>query len=223
MSIRNVDSEVSGGAARTLPKKGNRPAVLVGLYDVGIHQREFAGVAKKPAREILPVYELVSDKYETEDGEKHNIRLTTYPFAIYPGAEKAKYMQFVAALDPNHEVLSKKGLGDVTKLLGRPCLVNVVHGDVTADGKQYANIKGVTELPEDYPISQQETELFFFDTTDPDPSIVERMTDNVKNFLRTSQGYVGSELERIVEGGAVEAQDDEAPFEVDEDGEDSPV
>jgi hypothetical protein len=220
MSIRDVQGSGGEKTQRTLPKKGPRVAVLVALIDVGVQVREWKGELKKPCREIIPIFELTKDCYETEDGKENNIRLSLFPIKILPGADKSKYVKLINALDPEHKVLDDKGRGDVTKLIGTGCFVNVVHTEPNEDGLIYANIKEVTELPEDFPSGDVKGETYFFDATEPDPEIAQGFTDHVRNHFRTSVDYVGSELEKVIETGSATSQ--EGKPELDE-GEDSPI
>lgn len=223
MSIRDIKGGEGGSTQRALPKKGPRPAVLVGLVDVGIQQRTWKDELKKPCREVLPIFELVKDSYETEEGEKHNIRLSPFPLAIMPGADKSKYVALCKALDPEHVVLDNKGRGDITKLLGNTCMVNIEHKDPTPEGLVYAKLTGFTQLPEDYPVADAETVPYFFDACEPDPAVAAELPNFIKDYIRESLDYAGSALEAVVEGttSAVPAGADDS--EENEDGEDSPI
>lgn len=223
MSIRDIKGGEGGSTQRALPKRGPRPAVLIGLVDIGIQQRTWEKELKKPCREILPIFELVKDSYETDEGEKHNIKLSPYPMAIMPGADKSKYVALCKALDPDNKVLDKKGRGDITKLLGSQCMVTVLHKEPTAEGIVYSKITGVSELPEDYPTADAETVPYFFDACDPDPAVAATLPNFVKEHIRTSLDYAGSALEAVVEGTTSAVPDGADQSDDDEDGEDSPI
>lgn len=212
----------------TLPKKGPRPAILTGLIDVGVHVRTYLGQKKKPAREFIPVFTLVSDFYEDEEGVHRNCVTRPWPIKLLPGTERGHYADFVSALDPESEVLNN-GQGDLTKLIGRGCFVNMVHSDPDDEGFVYANARGVTAIPEDYPLPALEFDPLIFDCDNPDPEVFEKLGSYTQDHVRTQEGFAGSKLEAILDGKAPapkkeaaqaqdpdqeegDGQDDDSPF-----------
>ena len=205
-----------------LPKKGPRPAVLTGIIDCGVHTREFKGEMKKPCREFLPLFTLMSDRfsYEKDDGEKveGNISVAPFPIKLMPGVTRGNYFDFCEALDADH-VIMDGGAGDISKLLGRKCFVNVTLSDPEkTDGITYANMKGMSPLPEDYPVADYDGEFIVFDMGAPDRAVFEALRENTKDQIRTSEGYAGSAVEAALEGEAkaavapAEEGDDDIPF-----------
>ena len=205
------------------PKKGQRAARLVGLIDLGLQPQEFKNEEKKPCKEFIPMYWLANDKYTTDDGEEKHMVRGPWPHKIYPGATRGHYFDFCNGIDPNGEVLVD-GAGDLTQLLGRPCLVNIVEDKKQKDGKEviYYNIKGVSEAPEDYPIPELDIETFTFDTSAPTKEGFDRLSDRNQEAIKGSVGYDGSELQAICEGDSAPAAtpdpvgnddiDDDIPF-----------
>jgi hypothetical protein len=171
------------------------------------------------------VYELTKDKYQDEDGNDVNIRLTQYPFGLKAGSQKAKYTAWHNVLDPDNQIINKKGEGNVTKLLGSACFVNIEHNQ--KDDKTYANIAGLSQLPEDYPVGDPQSDLYFFDSLNPDPAIAATLSDYIKDHIRGSIDYVGSDLEKVIEGQVTERAEDNTDVDTEEEeegyGEDSPV
>lgn len=220
MSLTNVKAEVT--SKFPLPKKGLRLGTLSGIIDCGIQQREFQGVAKSPCRQIMLVYTLANDTYVDDNGEKQHSKISVGPFGLFPGNDKGKYMTHVKALDPEAQVLSSKGEGDISKLLGKSCFLTISHTDPTSDGKVYANVEGAAQLPEDYAVPKVPFVPVFFDTTSPDPVVAAMLTKYQKDILRKSQGYAGSKLEQVIDGTSAEAargnpdspsvDDEDAPF-----------
>ncbi len=198
MSLTNVQ-EVKQKRDYPLPKKGLRVGVLVGIVDVGIQQREFAGKAKAPARMVIFQYALTKDTYEDDDGKVHHIKVSDGPFTLSPGADKGKYMAHCSALDPERQILAKNCAGDITKLLGKGVYLTIEHSEPTPEGKVYANIEGVTQLPEEVVVTQLPVDLYVFDTTAPDGVVAEKLTSYQKDLIRKSQGYTGSALEKVIE------------------------
>lgn len=203
--VTSEEKGSSGGSKIEPPKSGPRLAVLTGVIDVGVQQREYQGDLKKPSREFLPVFTLVYDSYKTEEGEEVNFKSRPgFPIKVMPGASKSKYMAFVNAIDPNHKILDKDGLGDLTKLCGGYCYVNIEHNTVDKDGVEvtYGNYRGVSPIPEDYPLPDREEEEFtLFSLRDPSRELWDSFNDRLKGQIKEGIHWVGSDAETFLCGG----------------------
>ena len=51
---------------------------------------------------------------------------------------------------------------DITKLIGIPCMLNVIHNVSKANGNTYANIAGVTAIPKGFQVPLQINPSFVF-------------------------------------------------------------
>lgn len=212
----------------TLPKKGPRAAVLTGIIDLGIQEQEFRGKKKKPRREFVPIFTLINDTYETDEGETRHCKLSPYGVKHLPGASMGKYFDFYNALDPNHEVLNDKGEGNVLALIGKTCLVNVRHSDPKDDkeGFVYPRMEGISELPEDYPVDVPEFDPIIFNLDEPSKEVFDNLYEFTQNRIRASIGYPGSAAEGILDGDDAgkdpDAVQDQKQDEEEEGDEDAP-
>lgn len=78
---------------------------------------------------------------------------------------------------------------DITKLLGVPCMLNVIHKD-TKSGKSYAFISGITNVPKGMECPDQINESFEFNFNDKfDFDILEKMPDFIKDKIKRSEEY----------------------------------
>lgn len=226
MSLTNVQV-VKQQRDYPLPKKGLRVGVLTGIIDVGVQQREYKGKAKAPARMVIYQYSLTKDTFKDDEGNEHHIKVSDGPFTLSPGADRGKYMDHCKALDPNHEVLATNCAGDITKLLGRGAYLTIVHSDPKEDGKVYANISAVTQLPEEVDVPALSVDFLLFDTSAPTAAAAERLSKYQKDLIRKSVGYAGSNLEAIIEaadkGNQGSSSDTPANSGPDLDDEDSPI
>lgn len=130
----------NSGGGFELPEAGNQPAVVVALIDLGTQESEYKGKVSLVPR-ILLVWELTTQKMS---GSDHN-HLLAKDYAFYPD------MSVKSAL----RVMLEKWRGrafvdgevfDLTTLLGKSCLVDVVHGQ-SGSGNAYAKVAGVSALP----------------------------------------------------------------------------
>ena len=218
MGLSNAESQVGERTQMTLPKKGARGAILSGIIDTGVHIREYKGEKKKPSREFIPVFTLLNDTYETDEGETRQCTVRMFPLKLMPGAKRGKYYDFYNAIDSNHEVLDAKGQGNVFDLIGRNCFVNIEYSDPDDEGFVYPNCNGISAFPEDFPAPEVEYNKLTFDLENPNRDVFEGLNSWVQDQIRSSEGYAGSELEAILEGDApAPAQETDADEEEDAD------
>lgn len=206
MSFLVEKSENKARTQREIPKKGPRPAVLTGLIDLGRQVREYKGEKKKPCREFLPVFHLASDKYKDDQGVEHNMVVSPFfPIKMMAGAKRGHYFDLCEALDPDHAILNN-GAGDLSKLLGSKCFVNIEHNlskpDESGETITYGNYAGASQIPEDYPVAEVDGKEFTFDTKSPTKEGWDALWDRTQEMIQEGLDYPGSELQKLVEGTA---------------------
>lgn len=226
MSAFNVEKGKDQGEQREFaqPKKGQRAARLLGLVDVGVQPGAvWKGEQKNPTRQFVPFYWLAKDTYENDEGDtKHMVR-SPWPISIFAGATRGHYFDFCQGFDPEGEVLNE-GSGDLTQLLGSPVLVSIEVTKKTVDGKEvkYYNPKGLSGVPEDYPVAELDVPTFVFDTDAPTKEGFDKLNNRCQELIKGSIGYAGSKLQAACEGDVGEPQeqkqgslddfDDDIPF-----------
>jgi len=200
---------------REYSKEGPRLAQLVGLVDIGIHVQEYGGEKKKPCRELIPVFKLIQDKYQDDEGVAHCMNASPYfGLGIMPGADRSKYMKFCKAIDPKQEIM-QDGAGELPDLLGRYCYVNMEHNTKKNDSGEeitYSNYVDVSRLPEDYPVPEHdEFDKFFFDSLNPELDVYEKLFNRQKELLSESVDYDTSVAKAVCGGESGEGKADKVP------------
>lgn len=197
----HVKKHEGGGEQKnfTLPKKGQRPARLIGLVDVGVQPGgEFKGEKKPDVHCFVPFFWLAKDTYEDEEGKAHNIVKAPYAIKIYPGAEKSNYTAFCSGLDPEDEVL-EEGVGDLSGLLNLPCLINIEHKESKKEaGRINANVTGYTSVPEGYEIDEFTGDTFVYDCDEPDEKVYEGLAKFYQELI--DGRIVGGEVKGDADG-----------------------
>lgn len=223
--IRNAEAVVGEKKQLTLPKKGPRLGILTGIVDVGIQQQEYKGEKKRPCREFIPIYTLVNDTYENDEGDVKQCVVRPYPIKLQPGASKGKYYDWYNAHDPDHKVLDEKGRGDITKLIGTAVYVPIEYSKPDENGLIYANVSlPVTQIPEEVVVKPIAYEEVIFDLTEPSKEIFDKFGDWTKDKIRSSLDYAGSPQEAILEGNVQPQDGDEDANETgNADDDDSPI
>lgn len=88
--------------------------------------------------------------------------------------------------------LNEKGGFDLTKLIGRPGLLNIVHSE---DGK-YANIATVNPLPEGMECPPAIYEPFVFELDDFNPVKFAKLSQKMQDFIKESGEYIKLHTDR---------------------------
>lgn len=136
----NLNDAKNQQSSYPLPSEGMQPAIIVQVIGLGLQpQRPFQGQEKPPARMVQFTYELFNDVRTFGDEDKPLIISESMPFS---GNEKSRLYKRVLGVDPGMKMTG----GDLSKLVGTPCMLQVVHtpGKGTNAGKVYANIGAVT-------------------------------------------------------------------------------
>ena len=181
---------------------GSYPARLVRMIDMGVQpQRAFKGQDKPPAHEVDFTYELLDvfmlDKEGNELEDKP--RWISESFPVYRlEADLAKSTKRYKALDPNMDFD-----GDMSKLVGQPCMVTIVHGDNKKDpARPYENIGNVAVMrakeAAKAPDLKNDPVVFLLD--EPDMEVFNKFPQWIQDKLKGNLGYAGSPLQAALEG-----------------------
>lgn len=76
---------------------------------------------------------------------------------------------------------------DITKLIGVPCMINVIHTE--KDGKTYAGISSISAMPKGFTCPEQVNTTVVFSVNAFDWEIFETLPDFIKEKIRTSKEY----------------------------------
>lgn len=195
----------SGGGDRVAQPTldvGTYPARLVRFIDMGIQpQRPYQGQDKPPAHEVDWTYELLDvfmvDKDGNEDETKPRWISERFPVHRLE-ADLAKSTKRYKALDPNMDFD-----GDMSALVGQPCMVTIVHGENKKDPtRPYENIGNVTTMrakeAAKAPELKNDPQVFLLD--EPDMEVFNKFPGWLQDKLKENLEYAGSPLEAAVKG-----------------------
>jgi hypothetical protein len=197
---------------RPLPKEGARPARLVKIIDLGVHRRIFKGEEKKPVQMLGFEYDLVDDTFVFDEAKgPQPIRINTgykYPLTVVLGQdgmphEKTNLAKHLSALDP-----ANKAKGDLSKLIGAPCIITVQYnktGETT-----YANIADIGPVPdiEGFSITESPSELFIFDYDNPTKETWCALPEFIQEKIKESIHYTPEKFEYLDDS----VEEDSPPF-----------
>lgn len=186
---------------------GNHLARCYQMIEIGTEEIEYNG-EKKNVHRVRIVWELPNEKkvFNPEKGEQ--------PFSI--GKDYTLSMHEKATL--RHDLQSWRGKAftdeeansfDITKLLGKPCMLNVIH-EQGKNGNTYAKIAGVTAVPKGMPVPDQVNESFMLSFEDWDDKKFAALPDWLKQRIEKTHQFK-SRLDGPIEE-AKEDDSSELPF-----------
>lgn len=126
-----------------IPAIGNRPAVCFAIVALGTQERSFQGQAKTPAPHVRIGFELCGENDCNDDGSRVTIWTKSMMLNLGDKAGLRILLDSWRGVPFTAEDLENF---EVARVLGAPCLLNVVH-NTSSDGKKtYANIKSAASL-----------------------------------------------------------------------------
>lgn len=188
-----IDEMKKASAPRPLPKPGTQAARVISVVGLGVQPRKpFKDQPKTPAAKVWINFELVNDKYEV-NGEKipHRISPADLVISIDP---KSALFKLVTSLDPNNA-----NKWDISKLLGMPCLVTVVHAKSPDGEKTYANFNGAMPAPDGFPIPEATTPSVLFKFEEPTAESYSALPKFVRDKLKSAVNFPGSKVAALAE------------------------
>lgn len=173
----------------TLPKESNDfeltpagtyVATCYRVIDLGTQQSEYQGKQKRQ-KKISLSWELTEEKMK--DGR---------PFTIHKRYTLSSSDKAALRIDLEAwrgVAFSDEDFGtfDISKLLGKPCLMGVVHN--TENGKTYANISSILRLPKGMPSPELINPTVQFDLGAFDQAVYDAFSENLKATIAKSPEY----------------------------------
>lgn len=207
MSMNINDAPKGSGKQSPIPEADTHIGVVIQVIGLGLQPGgEWDGQPKPDKKKVRITFELPEQTAEFDGEEKPLIISKEYNFSNH---EKAPLVALLNTLDPKNETK-----GDLTKLLGKACLVTVAHreGKGKHQGKVFANLAGVTALPKIIPAPEGTfNPLVSYDPYDHDDAVF----GDLPEFI---QDKISTRLDAPANAVAQESKDDEEPpFDADPD------
>jgi hypothetical protein len=207
----------SNGSTRELIPAGNYIARCYQMIQIGTVQEQYMGETKVlPKVRIGWELPLETRVFKEENGEQPLVIAKEYTLSMNEKANLRKDLASWRGKDFSEEEAKSF---DVTNLLGKACMLNIIHKASKSDAsKVYEQIAGITPMPKGMIAPQQinKTVLLTYDAFDT--AAFEKLPDFIKTKMKTSQEY--QELmhpqERQIGGKGImeepETVEDDLPF-----------
>jgi hypothetical protein len=195
-----------GGDFKRAPA-GSHIAVCNLVADCGLQP----GSAQYPApkRKLYVRFEIPQERIEYEkDGKQVEGPLTIGSFYTASMNEKATLRKHLEGWRGKKFSDDEAAAFDVSALLGKACMLNVVESD--SGGKTYSNIAGIGAMPRGVPAPTAENPLLYFDgesSAEDLESLPKWLREKITGQLRPSKPAANES-----HAGSDEFQDDDIPF-----------
>jgi hypothetical protein len=194
-----TDESVESGGEFKHPEVGDHSARLRSIIHCGLFRETFKGKVKKPAPQVVAIFELKDEEDFEDDGTTPLTINKAFPLKK---GDKAFMTKFIKALDP------KSKTSGFDELIGAPCTVNVKGSKELNDDDtpKYVNFGGMSGIPAKFAAMVDELveglgngHVRFDDITE-DAIMELNPALEVANILMKGEKYEGSTAETIIKG-----------------------
>lgn len=101
---------------------------------------------------------------------------------------------------------------DITKLIGAPCMLNIIHTTNKEGTKTYEQIASITPMPKGFVCPDQINPTMIWDYSNPDWKLFESLPDFIKDKIKVSEEYARLTLPQETHINSQETTADDVPF-----------
>lgn len=198
--------EGGGGEQREIIPEGQYTAVCYSLFDLGMQPNSYMGVRTKDVRKIMLTWELPEVRIDVErDGKTVSMpRVVSNKYTLSLDAKAHLSKLLIAWRGKAFTEEEKKGF-EVKAVLGKACLMQIIHNTSKTNGNTYANVGPVMMLPKGTQSPEAENPLLYY-SFDEDMDIPDGTPKFIEDMIRASSSWVGDE--KVVE----QIPEDDIPF-----------
>jgi hypothetical protein len=185
---------------------GNYVARCYSMVHMGTVMEEIMG-EKKLMNKVRLTWELPTETkvFKEENGEQPFVLSKDFTLSMH---EKSSMRKWLEAWRGKTFTQGESEGFDITKLVGAPCMLNVIH--VTKGEKTYANISNVSSMPKGLVCPPQITPSFVFSVLEFDQAKFDVLPDFIKDKIKTSKEYQSLKQPNVV-NTASEHEEEESP------------
>lgn len=199
----------NSGTKREPIPAGNYIARCYQMLHIGTVNEVILGTPKT-LNKVRIGWELPTElkEYKEGEGEKPAVISKEYTLSMNDRANLRKMLASWRGKDFSEE---EAKAFDITKLLGVPCMLNVIH-KTSADGQRtYEEIAGVTPMPRGMTCPPQICTNLVWDYDQPDLQLLESLPDFIKEKIKSSEEY-----KSLVQPNASHLNNDQSPESIDD-------
>lgn len=167
---------------------GTYVARCFSMVHIGTIEQEYQG-EKKDSNKVRITWELPTETKVFKEGEEPKVLTIGKEFTLSLH-EKSNLRKFLESWRGRGFTEEESKKFDITKLLGVPCMLSVIH-KTSKQGKLYAEISSISTLPKSLTCPAQINPNFEFSLTDKefDQKKFDSLPDWLKDKIKTSKEY----------------------------------
>lgn len=163
--------------------EGTYTAICYTIADLGM---QYNDKFKKLEHKILFIWEIVDDEQRIEiDGEKKRRAISKQYTASF-ATKSNMYKDIRPWLGREFTQEEQDGSFYVGELIGKPCLLNVIH-DTSGEGKTYAKVAGIMQLPKGLKVGEPENPTVLYDMDESTDEELAKLPEWVQDRISKSQ------------------------------------
>lgn len=199
----------AGGGDYTPIEAGNYPAICYEMIHIGTVEEEIMGTKKK-LNKVRLSWELPTEMKVWKDGEPERPAAISKEFTLSMN-EKATLRKCLASWRGKDFTEEQAKEFDITVLLGKPCMLNVIHKSSKDGAKTYAEIGSVSPMPKGMTCPPQVNQSRELSYDNFNWEIYNSLSDFVKDKIKRSEEFVRLSTPHETAVAAGEEEDD-LPF-----------
>jgi hypothetical protein len=208
-------SAKGGGKDFSIHPAGVYAARCTRIIDVGTHDTEYKG-EKKKSHKIILCFES-SELMGEDEGEfagKPYLIINRYTASL---SDKAVMRRDLESWRGRKFTPAELSAFNLSNVLGKVCMVNMIHSDPAANGKVYSNASSIMPLPAGMQAPAAVGELSFFSLEEFDQAAFDKLSDYYKELIKTSDEYKAmfapkAPVKQAPTKAAASIDDDDIPF-----------
>lgn len=165
---------------------GTYVARCFSMVHIGTIEQEFQGESKD-VNKVRITWELPTETKVFKEGEEPKILTIGKEFTLSLH-EKSNLRKFLESWRGRGFTEEEAKKFDITKLLGVPCMLSVIH-KTSKQGKLYAEISSISTLPKSLTCPEQVNDNFEFSLENFDQKKFDSLPDWLKDKIKTSKEY----------------------------------
>lgn len=201
----------SSGAPRELIPAGNYIARCYQMIEIGTVTESFQGESKT-MKKVRIGWELPTETrvFNEEKGEQPFVISQEYTLSMN---EKANLRKMLASWRGKDFTEEEAKSFDITKLLGVPCMLNVIHRPGKTDiTKMYQSISSVSAMPKGMKAPDQVNPFLLLAYDNFDQDVFDKLPEFIKAKMQTSLEYASLKQPHVQNFAPQAEPVDDLPF-----------
>lgn len=162
--------------------EGTYPAICYTIADIGMQYDE---KHKKSSSKVIIIWEIVDDDLRIEINGEMKRRAISKKYTASFNSKSNMYKDVRPWIGRDFTQEELEGTFDLGCLIGKPCLISVSN-DTGGDGKVYANVSSVMQLPKGVRVGEPENPIVIYDIDESSDEELEKLPEWIQKLIEKS-------------------------------------